>query len=92
MFSLLSQRVTDVVDTFVGLLLAVAALGLLARKIKVAYPILLVLGGLALGLIPGLPRVQLSPEFIFMFFLPPLLYEKFPWGCKPLLLYSLALF
>jgi len=91
--------VTDVVDTFVGLLLAVAALGLLARKIKVAYPILLVLGGLALGLIPGLPRVQLSPEFIFMFFLPPLLFPAAlftPWrdfkaNLRPILLLAIGL-
>src|SRR4029079_12814710 len=38
------------------------------------YPILLVLGGLVLGLIPGIPRVRLNPEFIFLFFLPPLLF------------------
>src|SRR5216117_1648260 len=65
---------SDIADVFVGLLLAVAALGLLARKLKIAYPILLIIGGLLLGLIPGLPRVRLDPEFIFLFFLPPLLF------------------
>src|SRR4051812_47632898 len=62
------------IETFVGLLVAVAGLGLLARKLKIAYPILLVIGGLVLGLIPGLPNVRLNPEFVFLFFLPPLLY------------------
>src|SRR5207249_363768 len=44
------------------------------RKLPIPYPILLVLGGLALALIPGLPRVRLNPELVFIFFLPPLLY------------------
>src|SRR6266481_4655279 len=62
------------IDIVLGLLMAVAALALLARKISVPYPILLVVGGLGLGLIPGLPRVRLEPELVFLFFLPPLLY------------------
>src|SRR6185436_16597662 len=62
------------VQVVLGLLAAVAALALLSRKLPVPYPILLVLGGLALALIPGLPRVPLNPELVFLFFLPPLLY------------------
>jgi CPA1 family monovalent cation:H+ antiporter len=65
---------TGVVEIFVGLLLAVAALGLLARKLCVPYPILFVVGGLLLGLIPTLPNVRLDPELVFLFFLPPLLF------------------
>src|SRR3569833_3249399 len=61
-------------EIFVGLLLAVAVLALLARKISVAYPILFVLGGLGLSLIPHLPKVRLEPEWVFLFVLPPLLY------------------
>src|SRR5467141_650627 len=64
----------DVVEVVFGLLVAVAALALLARKLKIPYPIPLVIGGLLLGLIPGLPRVKLDPEVVFLFFLPPLLY------------------
>src|SRR5947209_7196232 len=64
----------EVVEVIFGLLLAVAALALLARKLKIPYPILLVVGGLLLGLVPGLPRVKLDPEVVFLFFLPPLLY------------------
>src|SRR5258706_57327 len=64
----------DVVEVIVGLLVGVAALTLLARRLRVPYPILLVIGGLLLSLIPGLPRVRLDPEVVFLFFLPPLLY------------------
>ncbi|SRR5579884_1467865 len=62
------------IELVLGLLLAVAALASLARKLQVPYPILLVLGGLVLGLVPGLPRVQLEPHLVFLVFLPPLLY------------------
>jgi CPA1 family monovalent cation:H+ antiporter len=44
--------------------------------IRVPYPILLVLGGLALGFVPGLPAPQLDPDTFFFFFLPPLLYSE----------------
>src|SRR6058998_1673291 len=65
---------TGVVEIFVGLLVAVAVLGLLARKLHFSYPILFVVGGLLLGLIPKLPKVRLEPELVFLFFLPPLLF------------------
>src|SRR3954470_8774820 len=61
-------------EVILGLLAAVAVLAIIARTINVPYPILLVLGGLALGFVPGLPRIELSPEVIFLLFLPPLLY------------------
>jgi monovalent cation/hydrogen antiporter len=63
-----------IVDIFVGLLLAVAVLALVARKLHIPYPILFVLGGLLLGWIPGLPKVRLDPDLVFLFFLPPLLF------------------
>ena len=53
---------------------AVAALATLARRIGVPYPILLVIGGLALAFVPGLPPVELDPEIVFLVFLPPLLF------------------
>src|SRR5690349_8429330 len=65
---------TGIVEIFVGMLLAVAALALIARKLHVPYPILFVIGGSLLGLIPGLPRVRLEPDLVFLFFLPPLLF------------------
>src|SRR3954463_2586573 len=70
------------IEVVLGLLAAVSALALLSRKVPIPYPILLVLGGLFLALIPGLPRVRLDPELVFIFFLPPLLYPAalfMPW-------------
>jgi monovalent cation/hydrogen antiporter len=58
-----------------GLLLAVAALLVAAPALHIPYPILLVLGGLALGFIPGVPTLQLPPELVLIAFLPPLLYS-----------------
>ena len=58
-----------------GLLLLVMLLVMLAQRIKIAYPIFLVLSGLGISLIPGVPVLKLDPEIIFLIFLPPLLYE-----------------
>jgi monovalent cation/hydrogen antiporter len=57
-----------------GLFVAVPALTVLARFLGVPYPILLVLGGLAMSLVPGLPEVELDPDLVLVLFLPPLLY------------------
>src|SRR6266404_5382801 len=57
-----------------ALLIAVAALVTIARRLGIAYPIFLVIGGLLLGLVPGMPRVEIDPDLIFLFVLPPLLY------------------
>ena len=65
---------TGIAEIFIGLLLLVACLALLARKVHIPYPILFVIGGLLLGWIPGLPKVRLDPELVFLFFLPPLLF------------------
>jgi Na+/H+ antiporter len=66
--------VNGVVEIFVGLLLAVAVLALLARKLHIPYPILFVVGGLLLGWIPGHPPIHLNPHLVFFLFLPPLLF------------------
>lgn len=61
------------------LLVVAVALGLLAKRITTPLPILLVLGGLALGVagrfVPGLPVVALTPDLVFLVFLPPLLFD-----------------
>jgi Na+/H+ antiporter len=62
------------VELILGLLMMVAALAWLAAKIHVPYPIFLVIGGLGIGFIPGLPRVTLRPDLVFLLFLPPILY------------------
>jgi len=57
-----------------GVLVSVAILNAVASRIGVPYPIVLVLGGLALGFVPGLPEVELDPDLVLVVFLPPLLY------------------
>jgi monovalent cation/hydrogen antiporter len=57
------------------LILAVVALLLaVSQVVRVPYPILMVLGGLGLGFVPGLPEVELEPELVLLVILPPLLY------------------
>src|SRR5271166_4284290 len=81
------------------LLIVVAALAILAKKVALPYPVLLVIGGLALGFVPGLPAVQLEPEMVFLFLLPPLLYpaalftswRDFRANLSPILLLAIGL-
>ena len=60
---------------FLLLLLFVVAFGALARKLKTPYPIVLVLAGLLLSFVPGIPKVSLNPDVVFFLILPPLLYS-----------------
>jgi len=60
---------------FLLLLLFIVAFGALAKKLRTPYPIVLVLGGLLLSFIPGIPRIALNPDLIFFIILPPLLYS-----------------
>jgi len=53
---------------------AILMLVLIANRLGVAYPILLVLGGIALGYVPGLPQLAMPPDLVLLIFLPPLLY------------------
>src|SRR5438552_17684897 len=55
-------------------LVAVALLAIVARKVRIPYPILLTIGGVVLALVPGLPAIHLDPQLVFNLFLPPLLY------------------
>jgi monovalent cation/hydrogen antiporter len=57
------------------LLVLVAAFAALAQKLKIPYPIVLVIAGLALSLVPGIPTIRLNPDVIFLVVLPPLLYS-----------------
>src|SRR6266511_302155 len=58
-----------------ALFVSVAGLNALARWLSVPYPITLVLGGLALAALPGIPNIELDPELVLIIFLPPLLYS-----------------
>jgi monovalent cation/hydrogen antiporter len=59
---------------FLLLLLFVVVFAALARKLQTPYPIVLVIAGLLLGFVPGIPRVPLNPDLVFLVVLPPLLY------------------
>src|SRR5688572_3013257 len=62
------------VELVLILLAIVAVLVSLAGQLSLPYPIVLVVGGLVLGFIPGLPVIELDPHVVFILFLPPLLY------------------
>ena len=64
-----------VLAVFLLLLVFVAMFGGLARRLKVPYPILLVIAGLLVSFLPGMPRIGLDPNLVFLVFLPPLLYS-----------------
>ena len=58
-----------------ALLVLVAALAFLAKRLSIPYPIVLVIGGLCLSLLPQAPRVSLDPNIVFLVILPPLLFS-----------------
>ena len=60
---------------FLLLLLFVVFFGALAQKLKTPYPIVMVIGGLLLSFVPGIPHITLSPDLVFFVILPPLLYS-----------------
>jgi len=62
-------------ETVLALLVGVAFLALLARRLDVPTPALLVTGGLLVALLPGLPVVQFDPQLVFLVFIPPLLFR-----------------
>jgi monovalent cation/hydrogen antiporter len=63
------------IELVLALLVAVAALAPLARVLRMPYPIVLVLGGLILALLPFVPDIPLAPDLVFLLFLPPLIYS-----------------
>ncbi len=80
-------------------LVAVALLAIVARKIRIPYPILLTIGGVVLALIPELPKIHLEPDLVFDLFLPPLIYpaavftswRDFRTNLRPILLLAIVL-
>ena len=82
-----------------GLFVVIVALATIATRLHIPYAILLVLGGLSLGFVPGLPRITLDPELILVLFLPPLIYSsawltswrEFRANLRPILLLAIGL-
>jgi Na+/H+ antiporter len=70
-----SQNIQHSEPIFLLLLLCIAVLATLAKRFKTPYPIVLVIAGLFLSLIPRMPRIELNPEVVFLLFLPPLLFS-----------------
>jgi monovalent cation/hydrogen antiporter len=70
----MTPPVVHEVELGLAMLVAVAAFTTIARLLRVPAPILLVLGGLLLALFPGVPKIELVPDLVFLLFLPPLLY------------------
>jgi CPA1 family monovalent cation:H+ antiporter len=64
----------DLLTALIIDLIVIAVLFEVARRANIPYPALFVVGGLALGFIPGLPSIQLEPELVLLVFLPPLLF------------------
>src|SRR6266436_9024735 len=82
-----------------GLLAAIVALATVATRFRIPYAVLLVLGGLLMGFIPGLPTIQLDPDLVLFLFLPPLIYSsawltswrEFRTNLRPILQLSIGL-
>ncbi|RZM29833.1 MAG: Na+/H+ antiporter [Pedobacter sp.] len=66
---------TETIIPYLGIVIVILLLVTLAQKIKIAYPVMLVVGGLLISFLPGLPLIKINPELIFIVFLPPLLYD-----------------
>lgn len=59
----------------ISLLFVVSMLAMLSDKLRISYPIFLVMAGLGISMIPGVPLIRLDPNIVFIIFLPPLLYS-----------------
>jgi Na+/H+ antiporter len=83
---------------FLILLAALAGTALLARRINVAPAILLLLAGIALAFVPGMPTLELPPELVLLVVLPPLIYSasvamswrEFRYNLRPIILLSVG--
>ncbi|HMH24326.1 MAG TPA: Na+/H+ antiporter [Puia sp.] len=60
----------------ISLLFMVSLLAMLGDKLRISYPVFLVIAGLLISLVPGIPHISLDPDTVFIIFLPPLLYAS----------------
>jgi Na+/H+ antiporter len=68
------------IETLIALVAVAIALVRLADLISIPYPIVLVLGGLGIGFLPGGPQLELEPDVVFLVFLPPILQSAGYWA------------
>ena len=64
----------NIVEIVIGLVLVAVILSIIAQRMRIPHPTLMVLGGLALGFAPGLPHIEIAPDITFLIFIPPLVY------------------
>lgn len=87
------------IHVFLLLALLTALSTLIAARLRIAYPIVMVVAGLGIGFVPGLPHIALDPEMVFVLFLPPILMAAayfMPWtefrdNLRPILLLAVGL-
>src|SRR5947207_6138542 len=95
----MALSMSSTVTLFFSLLVAIVALATVSTRFRLPYAIVLVLAGLLLGFIPGLPTINLDPALLLFFFLPPLIYSsawltswrEFRANLRPILLLSVGL-
>lgn len=66
-----------------SLMFIITMLTMLSRLLKISYPIFLVIAGLIISIIPGIPKIRIHPDLIFLIFLPPILFSaawNIPWA------------
>ncbi len=88
----------EIVEAVLALMAACVGFSLVARRLKLPYAVILVLGGMVLALVPGLPAVRLDPELALAFFVPPLLqgsayrtdWRAFRSNLRPILLLAVG--
>ncbi len=89
----------EIIELVLGLLVVVALAVTVSRRIGVPYPILLVGLGIVIGVVPGMPHVDLPPDLVFLLFLPPILFaagfftsiRDFRANLRPILLLAVGL-
>src|SRR5580704_13015244 len=88
----------NTIQTLLLLLAVMVAVAVIARRINVAPTILLVIAGIGLALVPGLPRIELAPELVLLVILPPLIYSagvqmswrEFRFNLRPITLFAIG--
>ena len=70
----MQSTVQNLEPVLILLLVCVVGFGWIAHRLKMPYPIVLVIGGLAMSVVPGIPRFYLEPDVVFLGVLPPLLF------------------
>src|SRR3974390_1576107 len=87
---------TETIQTILFLLTVMVVVAIVARRINTSASILLVVAGIALALLPGLPRIELAPELVLLGILPPLIYSagvamswrEFRFNLRPIALFA----